>query len=164
MSWPLFPQEVGVPGNGSFVTVISGSPATELSLNGIIDQLLVIDAQTLAGISWAAPSGRFGEPLHHAGTTIWLKGRLLLGLKGQPLVSDVRELWAAWANLRNKLLSGDPYELRLYAVESPHHLHYAYAGLRSALVQSFWHQSAGMQFTLGAHTEDSTLRFSEVEE
>ncbi len=157
MPFPLFPMMAGAPGDGQRLVLVTGDPPSTHVIGGIVEHLEAIDARAPAGLNLAVPEGRFGQPLHPEGTTIWLRGRLQLDLAGRPDAADYRELLDAWVALRDRLWSGEPYELRLYSAALPAPLHYAYTGLHTVCLHSYWHHSAGMEYRLGAFTTETTL-------
>ncbi len=155
MPLPIFPTEEGAPGDGHLVA-IHHTGSTEV-IGGLIQAALAVEYYVASGANVAITSNhRFGDPLSTDGLTIWLKGSLLLNVRGEPTVTDYADILSRWDTVRAKML-GINYELFLYYRTASPATYRKYKSMNPVVVRSHWDNPVTLTYILAAVTTDKTL-------
>jgi len=156
MPLPIFPNEAGVPGDGHLLAIHGGSPATTEVLGGLIHYARVIEIYPQGGVGLTTPTGKKGDPLIDAGSTIWIEGSLLLDERGEPTVADFSDMLDRWNTLREKFLLSN-FELFLYYHPASPTAYRKLKSVNTYHLQSYWNNPSCVQYRVALVTTDRTL-------
>jgi hypothetical protein len=155
---PSFWSNLEAPVMCSRLAVYQSSPATTLTLPGIVRRLQVVES---FGSSLALPGidARFGDPLIANGITIWLEGYFPTSSSGEPVVQSASDLHTTWNSLRSQLQASS-YEFFTYYLPGALPFYRKYKTVSTALLKSQWADPLGITWLLAATTSDKTISLS----
>jgi hypothetical protein len=154
MPLPIFPTEIGAPGDGDLIAIYGGG-STEV-IGGIIQYAQVIEINPHPAIGAFTPTIRKGDPLLSNGVTIWLQGSLLVDIRGEPTVTDYADMLSRWDTVKAKMLLTD-YELFLYYRTASPATYRKFKSVNSYLIRPTWNNPVCLSWLLAAVTTDKTL-------
>lgn len=147
---------------GSKVALHGGSPASTLTLEGIV---LRAEAVETFGDASVVPTGqaRWGEPLLDDGVTVWIEGFFPSDASGGPVIEDRAAILALWDTLRAKLQLAS-YDLYLHYEPDDDPLFRKYQALTTVLIRATWSDPLGFRYQFAAITTDHTISATTAEE
>lgn len=143
------------PVMGDRLAVHQSSPATTLTLPGIVRRLQAVESFG-SSLDLPALSARFGDPLIANGITIWMEGYFPTSASGEPVVQTASELYSTWDDLR-ELLASTGYEFFTHYLPSGTAFYRKYKTMTTVLLRSHWADPLGVTYMLCATTSDKTL-------
>lgn len=152
---PSIWNTLSTPMSGDLMAIHGGSPASVLTLGGIIRRVEVLET---VGDTSIVPNGeaRFGAPLLDDGITLWIEGFFPTGSDGFPTVQERATILASWDTLRTKLLLAS-YSFFLHYAPGEEPLFRRYQTVHTVLIRSHWADPLGLQYHFAAVTTDRTL-------
>lgn len=147
---------------GSRIAIHGGSPASTLTLTGII---LRADAVETFDEGSIVPSGqaRWAEPLIADGVTVWIEGYFPSDASGGPVIEERADILSAWDTLRAKLQLAS-YDLFLHYEPGDEPLYRKYQALTTALIRATWSDPLGLRYQFAAITSNHTISTAAAEE
>ena len=146
---------IDTPVLGERLAVYQSSPATTLTLPGIVRRLQVVESFGSA-LDLPALSARFGDPLIADGITLWMEGYFPTSAVGEPVVQTASEIHDTWNDLRELLASSD-YEFFTHYLPGGSAFYRKYQAMTTVLLRSNWADPLGVTYVLAGTTSDKTL-------